>query len=155
MSAFFSVHKEGQIFFIEFNTPGSTVNIFNRATGLQIQEFFGSLRPDSARLIVFKSGKPYSFLNGTELLSANSVTSDETMKMLIKPMSDAYHAVEQCPIPMVSAIEGSCFGCGVEFALCTDYRVASNSFDTYFYMTELKDYYFPPVYGGMGNYHVC
>ncbi len=70
MSAFFSVHKEGQIFFIEFNTPGSTVNIFNRATGLQIQEFFGSLRPDSARLIVFKSGKPYSFLNGTELLSS-------------------------------------------------------------------------------------
>ncbi len=73
------------------------------------------------------------------------------MKMLIKPMSDAYHAVEQCPIPTVSAIEGSCFGCGVEFALCTDYRVASNSFDTYFYMTELEDYYFPPVYGGMGK----
>jgi enoyl-CoA hydratase/carnithine racemase len=144
-----SICKDGDIYFLELDTPGSSVNIFSRATAEQISQFMRQLQPNDASLIVFKSTKPYSFLNGTELVLTASARTLEDATTLSQQTRQAYRAIEQCPIPTVSAIQGSCFGCGVEFALCTDYRLAADSFDTCFYMTELRDYYFPPIFGAL------
>jgi enoyl-CoA hydratase/carnithine racemase len=149
VAAPFSISKNGGIYFLELDTPGSSVNIFSRAAAEQIYHFIQPLQPKDAELLVFKSAKPYSFLNGTELVLTASAHTLEQAGALSEHTRRAYRAVEQCPIPTVSAIQGSCFGCGVEFALCTDYRLAADSFDTCFYMTELKDYYFPPIFGAM------
>ena len=149
MAAPVSICKQGDIYFLELDTPGSSVNIFSRATADQIYQFMQPLRANDASLVVFKSTKPYSFLNGTELVLTASARTFEEATMLCEPTRRAYRAIEQCPIATVSAIQGSCFGCGVEFALCTDYRLAADSFDTCFYMTELKDYYFPPIFGAV------
>jgi enoyl-CoA hydratase/carnithine racemase len=149
VAAPFSICKDGDIYFLELDTPGSSVNIFSRAAAEQIQQFIQPLGANDASLIVFKSTKPYSFLNGTELVLTASAHTLEDAVALSQYTRQAYRAIEQCPIPTVSAIQGSCFGCGVEFALCTDYRLAADSFDTCFYMTELKDYYFPPIFGAL------
>jgi enoyl-CoA hydratase/carnithine racemase len=149
VAAPFSISKEGDIYFLELDTPGSSVNIFSRAAAEQIYRFIRPLRSTDAGLLVFKSAKPYSFLNGTELVLTASAHTPEEARTLSRYTRRAYRAIEQCPIPTVSAIQGSCFGCGVEFALCTDYRLAADSFDTCFYMTELKDYYFPPIFGAI------
>lgn len=149
MAAPFSIDKHGDIYFLELDTPGSSVNIFSRAAAEQIRQFIQQLKPNDASLIVFKSAKPYSFLNGTELVLTASAHTFEDAVALSRHTQQAYLAIEQCPVPTVSAIQGSCFGCGVEFALCMDYRLAADSFDTCFYMTELKDYYFPPIFGAL------
>jgi len=149
VSAPFSIYKDGNIYFLELDTPGSSVNIFSRAAAEQVQQFIHQLKPNDASLVVFKSAKPYSFLNGTELVLTASAHTVEDATALSQRTRQAYRAIEQCPIPTVSAIQGSCFGCGVEFALCTDFRLAADSFDTCFYMTELKDYYFPPIFGAL------
>jgi enoyl-CoA hydratase/carnithine racemase len=149
VAAPFSISRNGDIYFLELDTPGSSVNIFSRAAAEQIYRFVQSLRPNEAELLVFKSAKPYSFLNGTELVLTASARTFEEAAALSQHTSRAYRAIEQCPIPTLSAIQGSCFGCGVEFVLCTDYRLAADSFDTCFYMTELKDYYFPPIFGAI------
>jgi len=145
----FSIYKHGDIYFLELDTPGSSVNIFSRAAAEQIHQFIQQLTPNDASLIVLKSAKPYSFLNGTELVLTASAHTMEDATALSQRTRQAYRTIEQCPVPTVSAIQGSCFGCGVEFALCTDYRLAADSFDTCFYMTELKDYYFPPIFGAI------
>jgi enoyl-CoA hydratase/carnithine racemase len=149
VAAPFSISKDGGIYFLELDTPGSSVNIFSRAAAEQIYQFIRPLRSTDAELLVFKSSKPYSFLNGTELVLTASAHTLEEARTLSQYTRQAYRAIEECPIPTVSAIQGSCFGCGVEFALCTDYRLAADSFDTCFYMTELKDYYFPPIFGAI------
>jgi enoyl-CoA hydratase/carnithine racemase len=149
VAAPFAIDKHDDIYFLELDTPGSSVNVFSRSAAEQILQFIRQLRSDDASLIVFKSAKPYSFLNGTELVLTASAHTVEDATSLSQHTREAYRAIEQCPIPTVSAIQGSCFGCGVEFALCTDYRLASDSFDTCFYMTELKDYYFPPIFGAL------
>jgi enoyl-CoA hydratase/carnithine racemase len=145
----FSIYKDGDIYFLELDTPGSSVNIFSRAAAEQVRQFIEQLKPNDASLIVFKSAKPYSFLNGTELVLTASAHTVEDATALSQQTRQAYRVIEECPVPTVSAIQGSCFGCGVEFALCTDYRLAADSFDTCFYMTELKDYYFPPIFGAL------
>jgi enoyl-CoA hydratase/carnithine racemase len=149
VAAPFTIYKDGNICFLELDTPGSSVNIFNRAAADQVERFIGQIKPNDASLIVFKSAKPYSFLNGTELvLTANAHTAEDAA-VLSGQTRRAYKTIERCPVPTVSAIQGSCFGCGVEFALCTDYRLAADSFDTCFYMTEMRDYYFPPIFGAV------
>jgi enoyl-CoA hydratase/carnithine racemase len=149
VAAPFSIYKDGDIYFLELDTPGSSVNIFSRAAAEQIHQFIRQLKPNDASLVVFKSAKPYSFLNGTELVLTARAHTVEDAIALSQHTRQAYRAIELCPVPTVSAIQGSCFGCGVEFALCTDYRLAADSFDTCFYMTELKDYYFPPIFGAI------
>jgi enoyl-CoA hydratase/carnithine racemase len=149
VAAPFSIYKDGDIYFLELDTPGSSVNIFSRAAAEQIHQFIQHLKPNDASLVVFKSIKPYSFLNGTELVLTASAHTFEDAAALSQRTRQAYRAIEECPVPTVSAIQGSCFGCGVEFALCTDYRLAADSFDSCFYMTELKDYYFPPIFGAI------
>jgi enoyl-CoA hydratase/carnithine racemase len=145
----FSISKDGDIYYLELDTPGSSVNIFSRAAAEQLQRFIRPLQRRDASLVVFKSAKPYSFLNGTELVLTASAHTFDDATALSEQTRQAYRAMEQCPVPTVSAIQGSCYGCGVEFALCTDYRLAADSFDTCFYMTELKDYYFPPIFGAI------
>lgn len=145
----FSISRDGDIYFLELDTPGSSVNIFSRTAAAQIQQFMRRLQRHDASLVVFKSAKPYSFLNGTELVLTASAHTYGDATVLSDQTRQAYRAIEQCPVPTVSAIQGSCYGCGVEFALCTDYRVAADSFDTCFYMTELRDYYFPPIFGAI------
>jgi enoyl-CoA hydratase/carnithine racemase len=149
VSAPFSIYKDGDIYFLELDTPCSSVNIFSRAAAEQVQQFMYQLKPNDASLVVFKSTKPYSFLNGTELVLTASAHTVEDATVLSQRTRRAYRVIEECPVPTVSAIQGSCFGCGVEFALCTDFRLAADSFDTCFYMTELKDYYFPPIFGAL------
>jgi enoyl-CoA hydratase/carnithine racemase len=149
VTAPFSICKDGGIYFVELDTPGSSVNIFSRAAAEQILQFIQPLQRNDASLVVFKSTKPYSFLNGTELVLTASAHTVEDATALSQHTRRAYRAIEECPVPTVSAIQGSCFGCGVEFALCTDYRLAADSFDSCFYMTELKDYYFPPIFGAI------
>jgi enoyl-CoA hydratase/carnithine racemase len=149
VAAPFAICKDGDIYYLELDTPGSSVNIFSRAAAEQIHQFIPPLKRTDASLVVFKSTKPYSFMNGTELVLTASAHTVEEAAVLSQHTRQAYRAIEQCPVPTVSAIQGSCFGCGVEFALCTDYRLAAESFDTCFYMTELKDYYFPPIFGAV------
>ena len=43
-------------------------------------------------------------------------------------------------------MQGNCYGCGVELALRCDHRVAADSADTHFYMTEINDYLFVPIF---------
>ncbi|MCP4756642.1 MAG: enoyl-CoA hydratase/isomerase family protein [Proteobacteria bacterium] len=135
--------------FLELNSPGSNVNIFTREAARQIVEIFGNLGEQDTQLVVFTSAKPYSFINGTQLVLAPSIKDFEDLVEITAPTRSAYKAIADSPLVTIAAIEGCCYGCGIEFTLGCDYRVASDSSDTKFYMTELPDYHFPPVFGGL------
>lgn len=144
-----TARQEGPILFLDIETQGSAVNIFNKPLADSIHRIFDEINPSKTQLIVFQSKKPYSFLNGAELILTQSMKTLEDVFALTSNTKAAYEKVAQCPIPTVAAIEGNCFGCGVEFTLCCDYRVSSDSFDSRFYMTELRDYCLLPLFGSI------
>ena len=144
-----TIKQENSIIYILLNSQGTSVNVLTRKAAEQLNEFFDQLKPNDASLIVFQSKKPYSFLNGAELIITSVVKDLSDVDYFTAQTRSAYEKVFLSPIPTVAAIQGNCYGCGVEFALCCDYRIVSNSYDTHFYLTEIKDYLILPFYGAI------
>ena len=135
------------VMYLTLSTPDCDVNIFNNRAAEQLTDILGTLDTDT-RAVVFASGKPDSYINGVGLLMAIAVKSPDGGGALTATVRGAYHAVRDCRVPTVAAIAGNCYGCGVEFSLFCDYRVAADTASTHFYMTEVNDYLFLPIFEG-------
>jgi len=143
----FTASERAGVLTLTLDTPGSPVNIFNEASAEQLVELLRDVTPATTRAVVFASAKPNSFMNGVGLLLAHATRSvDDVMRASAIPWA-AYRAVHECPVPTIALVNGTCFGCGVEFALSCHYRVATDSGETQFYMTEVNDYLFVPPFG--------
>lgn len=145
----FRVTRDGGLLRLTLDTPGSRVNILDEAAVRQILQVTAALEPGSHRAVLVDSARPGSFLNGARLLALYSVQRPEDAGRLSEGVRAAYDAVETSPVPWIAAIQGSCFGCGVEFALRCAWRVAADTWETQFYMTEVGDYLVLPGYGGL------
>lgn len=143
----FTLDKQGDIAFLTIHSPHSTVNVFTRAAADQLRSLLQDQRVKSAKALVFVSSKPHSFFNGAELLMTAAVKSMDDIIRVTSSIRTVYDEVANLPIPTIAAINGNCFGCGMEFILCSDYRIAADSSDTYFYLTELVDYFMLPLFG--------
>lgn len=145
----FTIEKENSIIYISLNTEESSVNILTQKATKQLNDFFYKLEKESAALIVFRSKKPYSFINGAELLLKTSIKDFKDVAQLTRQTRSVYDNVFNSPIPTLAVIQGNCYGCGLEFVLCCDYRIASSSYDTHFFLTEIKDYFVLPFFGAI------
>src|SRR4051812_29917976 len=116
----FQVEIRDRILYMTLNTPGSEVNIFDHRAATQVQETMESLselgtNSKKVDAVVFRSSKPGSFINGVGLLLASVVRTQEDAFKLSAGIHNAYKSVKNCPVPTFAAIEGNCYGCGLEF----------------------------------------
>lgn len=132
---------------LTLNTPACSHNILNRDAADQLCRVLSATNPRRVDVIVVRSGKSNSWINGVGLLMAGTARKPEDIPAMTEGVTRAYRALRDFPAPSVAVIEGNCYGCGVEFALHCDYRLACESYDTHFYMTELADYLFIPAFG--------
>jgi enoyl-CoA hydratase/carnithine racemase len=137
-----------RILYLTVDTVGSSVNIFTPAVALELEDALATGLAAGARAVVLQSGKPGSFVNGVGLLLAASSHSRAAALERAQTLRRCYEALAAAPVPTIAAIEGNCYGCGLELALTCDYRVAGDTYDTHFYMSELRDYAFIPLFGG-------
>jgi enoyl-CoA hydratase/carnithine racemase len=134
------------ILHLTLDTPRSDVNIFSIEAATQLASLL-SESAAQARVVVLRSRKPDSFINGVGLLLAGSVRLPGDAMRLTADVRAAYRALREVGVPTIAAVQGNCYGCGVELTLQADYRVAERSYATHFYMTEVADYLFIPTFG--------
>jgi len=147
----FQTETKGGILFLTLNTYGASVNIFNLNSAIQLENIMKTISPSKARAVVIRSSKPGSFINGVGLLMANAVKSRSVAEQSSRKIRMAYDSIKNAKVPTIALINGNCFGCGVELALNCNYRIAVDSVDTRFYMTEINDYLFIPCFGATQN----
>ncbi|HMJ39543.1 MAG TPA: enoyl-CoA hydratase/isomerase family protein [Verrucomicrobiae bacterium] len=95
----------------------------------ELSSAFDALGKDSeVRAIVLASEYEKYFSVGADLTMLGSI--DRTAKdavdqigSFMKRMNDHFSAIEQCPKPVIAAINGHALGGGSELTLCCDYRV--------------------------------
>jgi enoyl-CoA hydratase/carnithine racemase len=136
------------ILYLTLDTPGAEVNVLTREAAGFLHDTVENGISAEIRALVLRSSKPRSFVNGVGLLLAGTMKTAEDAAALTRPVREAYTALRECKVPTIAAIEGNCYGCGVELVLQCRYRVAADTFDTHFRMTELPDYLFLPTFGG-------
>ncbi len=129
------------------DTPSSKVNILTGEVVTEIYEVLSELDQSSVSALVFTSAKERSFINGAQLMLASAVQSPESIFGLTRLLRRTYRAVADFDAPTIAAVRGACYGCGAEFSLCCDYRIARDGADTTFYMTEIADYLNGPAFG--------
>ncbi|MFP2907517.1 enoyl-CoA hydratase-related protein [Pyxidicoccus sp. 3LFB2] len=143
----FGTQWVGDVLVLTLDTPGGDFNIFSHEAAVQLLELLEGVDRERVRALVFRSAKPGSFINGVGLMMAGTAQAPEDIPRMTEMVTRAYRAVREFPAPTIAAIRGNCYGCGVEFSLHCDYRVAAHTYETHFYMTEIAEYLFVPAFG--------
>jgi enoyl-CoA hydratase len=83
------------------------------------------LRKGEIRVVIL-TGKGKAFVAGADIKSFQDLTQEEA-KVRLKKAMRRYLKVEQFEKPVICAINGYCFGGGLELAMCCDIRFASSN----------------------------
>jgi enoyl-CoA hydratase/carnithine racemase len=143
----FRVRRVRDVLELTLDTPDACVNVFGPPAAAQLDAVLDA-PPRGVSTLLLRSNKPGSFVNGAGLLYANAMRSIEGALSVSEPVREVYERLAASSLTTVAFIEGNCFGCGLELALACDVRIARDTAETLFRMTEVTDYRFVPLFGG-------
>lgn len=102
--------------------------------------------------VVFLSSKKDNFIAGADIQDINELEDKEELFGVIEDGMDFFQKMKKKKIPLVVGIDGSALGGGLEWALWTDYRVATDNKKTKMGLPEVK-LGLLPGFGGTQNLH--
>src|SRR5215831_5318307 len=130
--------RNDDICVLTFDRPGSSANIFDRATLIELQEHLKVIASQSRlKGLILASAKPSIFIAGADLKSMSEASSDG-LRELIELGQNVMNSLADLPIPTVAAIHGAAVGGGYEVSLACDYRIASNDRSTKIGLPEIQ-----------------
>jgi 3-hydroxyacyl-CoA dehydrogenase/alkylation response protein AidB-like acyl-CoA dehydrogenase/enoyl-CoA hydratase/carnithine racemase len=124
------VTAEG-ICILTFDRPGSSANIFDRATLNELNGHlnFVAAHPELVGLVLC-SAKKSIFIAGADLHSIAAETDPAKLRELIEFGQAVFNRIAALPMTTVAAIHGACVGGGFEISLACDWRMASTDKST-------------------------
>jgi 3-hydroxyacyl-CoA dehydrogenase/enoyl-CoA hydratase/3-hydroxybutyryl-CoA epimerase len=124
---------------LTFDSPDRKVNVFTRAAFQELENAIEELAPrQDIGCLILLSGKPGSFIAGADVDEIARVTDPVEAEAGSRAGHRLFAAWESLPFPTVAAIRGVCLGGGLEIALASTYRVASDRPDTKMGLPEVR-----------------
>ncbi|KAK5917163.1 hypothetical protein CgunFtcFv8_012074 [Champsocephalus gunnari] len=113
---------------VRINDPNSKVNTLS----IQMQKEMGEVMEEvwannDVKSAVLISSKPGCFIAGADINMISACKSAEEVTALSQEGQKMFNMIEKSPKPIVAAINGSCLGGGLEFAIACQYRIATKS----------------------------
>ncbi|KAF4099881.1 hydroxyacyl-CoA dehydrogenase trifunctional multienzyme complex subunit alpha a [Onychostoma macrolepis] len=113
---------------VRINDPTSKVNTLGRHMQAELVEVINEIWGNSAvKSAVLISSKPGSFIAGADLNMFQACKTAEEVTKMLQAGQKMFEQIEKSPIPFVAAINGSCLGGGLEFAIACQYRIATKN----------------------------
>jgi len=120
-----TLNIEEEIGIVTYNIPGTQVNTWSVEAMEEFFDLVNTIDKDTQlKGIIIISGKPNNFHSGGDLNFLESFTSREAMEQWLNRFYLGFNKFEELRIPSVAAIQGSCLGGGLEFALLCTGRIA-------------------------------
>ncbi len=110
---------------IILNRPGKR-NALSVEMWSAIPDLIGQATNDpSVKVIILHGGDSGSFAAGADISEFSTIyATPESAAKSGKTIADALAAVEDCPKPVIAAIQGACVGGGVSLAMAADIRLS-------------------------------
>ena len=116
-------------------------NAINRIMWREIGEVFSTLGRigDDCRAIILTGAGTMAFTSGIDIsdptlmmVSSDDPNDDVARKGMaflpkILDMQRCFTAIEECPVPVIAAIQGSCIGAGIDIASVCDIRLCTKT----------------------------
>jgi len=130
---------DSNVMVVTIDCPDSKVNKVSSGLLAEISGLLDTIEQDeSLKGLVILSAKDDNFVVGADIDELNAMkTADEVIAYISKAHA-ILRRIEDLKIPAVSAIHGNCLGGGLELALVTDYRIASDSPKTVMGLPEVQ-----------------
>ncbi|XP_034051391.1 hydroxyacyl-CoA dehydrogenase trifunctional multienzyme complex subunit alpha b [Thalassophryne amazonica] len=117
---------KGDVAVVRLNDPNSKVNTLSVQMQKELTEVMSDVwANDAIRSAVLISSKPGCFIAGADIKMIEACTSAEEVTNLSQQGQKMFEMIEKSPKPIVAAINGSCLGGGLEFAIACQYRIAT------------------------------
>lgn len=107
---------------LTFDRPGSSANIFDRATLEELDAHLSEL--SGARGLIITSAKDSIFVAGADLNAIHTMSTVQ-LREFIELGQQVFNRIAALPMPTVAAVHGAAVGGGYEVCLACDWRVAS------------------------------
>ena len=120
-----SVTRHGEhVLVVTLDRP-EVANAFNTAMGAELLSVWSALyrKPDQCRAVVLTGSGDRAFCAGADLKERNGM-SDEAWRQQHALFEQMIRAMMDCPVPIVSAINGAAYAGGLEVALNADFLYA-------------------------------
>jgi len=118
--------KRDEVARIMVNRPDKR-NALNRAARLEILSALEDLTNDSSAKVVVISGQGgKSFIAGSDLAELSGYNALEMEEFMATLGQSLYSRLERLDKPVIAMIDGLCLGAGLEIALASDMRIASD-----------------------------
>ena len=117
------VAKESATLSITLNRP-TIGNAFNTVMRDELFSVFELIEWDTEIHSVLLYGSGTNFCTGADLTEFGTSPSLVQARE-IRKQRDLWTLMMKCPVPIISAIQGKCIGSGVEIALLSDIRIAT------------------------------
>ncbi|RDU35503.1 enoyl-CoA hydratase [Neobacillus piezotolerans] len=115
--------QKGYIGIITINRP-EAMNAFNYDTLVRLQEVVEEVSENNdVRVVIFTGAGGKAFSVGADLKERKTLTIEQVLRNVGK-ISEVFNLVDLMPQPTIAAINGFCFGGGMELALACDFRIA-------------------------------
>uniref|UniRef100_UPI003AABEF1C hydroxyacyl-CoA dehydrogenase trifunctional multienzyme complex subunit alpha b isoform X1 n=1 Tax=Centroberyx gerrardi TaxID=166262 RepID=UPI003AABEF1C len=119
---------KGDVAVVRINDPNSKVNTLSVQMQQEMTEVMNEVWANNAvQSAVLISSKPGCFIAGADINMIQACNSAEEVTQLSQEGQKMFEKIEKSPKPIVAAINGSCLGGGLEFAIACQYRIATKS----------------------------
>ncbi|XP_011496492.1 PREDICTED: trifunctional enzyme subunit alpha, mitochondrial [Ceratosolen solmsi marchali] len=116
---------------VTFDSPGTKVNTLSREVMEEIQQILTSIENDAlVRSAVLISGKQNCFIAGADITELQQCKDEHSAYKISKDGQNILNRIAESKKPIVAAIQGVCFGGGLEVALACHYRLAVKDNET-------------------------
>ncbi|MEP7066676.1 MAG: fatty acid oxidation complex subunit alpha FadJ [Gemmatimonadota bacterium] len=131
--------REGGVALVSFDLQGEAVNKLTRGVVEEFRALVDRVESDSSvRAVVLVSGKPDLFIAGADIDGFLELRTAAEAEALSREGQEMMNRLERLRAPVVCAIHGACLGGGLEAALASAYRIATDHPKTVLALPEVQ-----------------
>ncbi len=122
-----------------FDLPGERVNKFSKSVMEELDKTLTRLgKEKNIKALLITSPKKGIFIAGADIEELEAVKNPEDGEKLAVAGQNVFNKLEELPFPTIAVINGACVGGGLEFALCCNYRIATDNKKTSIGLPEVS-----------------